>query len=536
MALSNGFLLMSERVLLHTEARFNALLDSLEDGLLLCEPGGCIRLVSGPFRRLLETGAGGVGEDVRRFAPLLRLGLGDDVAALLDRGTEFDRRVEFGGDRDPRPCRLQGRAVRGPDGELLEALLLVRDETAALRHAREKKLLQLQLQRSQRMESFGLLAAGIAHDLNNVLSCVMGAGDMLLADGLDDGTRLRLARQVIGASERGAEMTRKVLSLARQDDDRRQPVNVGQVMRDVMVLLRRSIDPRIEIEMQVESGPLAVLADPATLHQILMNLGVNARDAMPDGGRLQVACRRMSVGEALADSPAHAAGAIRVGDVRSWLARPDDWMIRVELGDTGQGIPAERMASIFEAFYTTKDAGKGTGLGLSMVRQAVEEHEGWLDLSSEPGVGTVFRIHLPLLGDDRGAAELAAKGTRLVRGRGRVLLVDDDEVVRQTTAEMLGALGYEVGVARDGLDALEVFTADPTGFDLIVLDLMMPHMDGIETLRRVVALRPDQKVLVATGYANRSIVDDLKRIADVPVMMKPFRFAELSERISALLG
>lgn len=536
MTQTNGYMLLSERVLLHTEARFSTLLETLSEGLLLCDGSGCIRLVNGPFRRLLAVGAGGVGENLRRWAPLLRLGLGDDIAALLELGRNFERGLDAGQERGSRPCRVRGRAVRGADGELLEVLLVVRDESGSARFAAERRKLQLQLQRSQRMESFGLLAAGIAHDLNNVLSCIMGAGDMLLADDLDDASRLRLAEQIVGASERGAEMTRKVLSLAREETGGRQPVQAGQVVRDVMVLLRRSIDPRIEIEMDVDPGPLTVLADSAALHQILMNLGVNARDAMPEGGRLRVTCRAIDAGEALSQPPMHGGSALRLGPAETWCDRPEASMVRIEVSDSGEGIPPDRMPQVFQAFFTTKEVERGTGLGLSMVLQAVEEHGGWLDLCSDVGVGTCFRVHLPQLQDGHRAAESPAGGGRLVHGRGRVMLVDDDEVVRQTTAEMLGALGYETVVARDGLAALELFAADPLGWDLVVLDLMMPHMDGIETLRRMVALRADQKVLVATGYANRSIVEDLKRIADVPVMMKPYRFAELGERVSGLIG
>jgi two-component system, cell cycle sensor histidine kinase and response regulator CckA len=531
----NGYLMMSERVLQHTEARFHSLMEALADGVLLAEPGGCIRAVNGAFHRLLETGGRALGCDLRQFAPLRRLGLGPELLALLGAGVEFERQVEVGLGGEPRACRVQGRTVRSPGGELLEVYLLVRDESAVTRLGEERSKLQLQLQRSQRMESFGLLAAGIAHDLNNVLSCIMGAADMLLAEQLDPVSRLRLAQQVVEASERGAEMTRKVLSLARQEDGRRQPVNAGQVARDVFVLLRRSIDPRIEIELEVESGPLGVLADTASLHQILMNLGVNARDAMPAGGRLQVRCQRLGAREALADAPAFSGASLRTELAERWRESPAGWVVRVEVLDNGTGMPPERLPWIFDAFYTTKAVEQGTGLGLSMVRQTVLELEGWLDVSSSLGQGTSFRVHLPLL-DEGLRPQSAGAAEALTQGKGRVLLVDDDEVVRQTTGEMLQALGYEVRTAGDGIAALERYSDDPNGWDLVLLDLMMPRMDGLETLRRIVQLRPEQRVLIATGYANQSILADLQRVAEVPVLMKPFRFAELSARIAGLLA
>ena len=526
----------AEHLLHVNQARMLALLEHLPTGVLTADARGVIRELSGPFRRLLGCPVGGPGQPLCRFTPLLMGGLGPQLGELLERQTEFEAelRLPTGGLSSG---RLKARVIRDTAGHVLEYLLLLESAGACALDDVERTRLQRQLQRSQRMESFGLLTAGIVHDLNNVLACILGAAELMDVQVDADHPAAPLVRQISAATQRGALMTRKVLTLARLEEGDPETVDFNQVIRDVMVLLRRSVDPRIEIRMNLQPGNLTVSADTTTLHQLLMNLCVNARDAMPEGGELHVTSSSAQARDLLRDGPGPGEGTIFLGRRELLEEQPERNLVRVVVRDTGTGIDPDLLHRVFDPFFTTKEGSLGTGLGLAMVRQAMEDLGGWLAVRTRQDWGTSFNLLFPWHEQDPARQPMPVAGPReAVRGRGRVMVVDDDEVVRTTMCDLIRTLGYDVEAMPDGLAAVEAFLRNPESWDLVLLDLMMPRMDGVEALRRIRAVKHDQPVLVVTGFAGQQNVQKLEQIARVPLLMKPIQIRELSRWIADLVN
>lgn len=512
------------------------LLKQVGTGVLLADRQGIIRELNGPARELLDVQGSVVGRSLRHFVPLAACGLSAPVQALLDRLEAFEGEILLSGNKafSMRRSRVRGLPVQDRDGRLQDFLLVLDPPLEGPLDDVERTRLLNQLQRSQRMESFGLLAAGIVHDLNNVLACIMGAAELLDSHGTLDAESASLVAQIAEATSRGALMTRKVLRVARLEDGGRETVQFNQVVRDVAVLMRRSVDPRISIRMELDSADSTVRAETTVLHQLLMNLCVNARDAMPEGGEMSLSTRRGTVMD-LRDARREAGG-LWMGEAQMAGLDPGRQLVQVEVRDTGTGIDLACLHRIFDPFFTTKEEGLGTGLGLAMVRKSVEELGGCLCVTTLKDWGTQFRLFFPWVDDMASRMPSLPKTEReTVKGQGRVMVVDDDEVVRGTMCDLIRTLGYDVVPMPDGLAAVEAFMADSTGWDLVLLDLMMPRMDGMEALRRIRALKDDQAVLVVTGFAGQQNLQRLEQIAHVPLLMKPVKIRELSHWISDLV-
>jgi len=527
---------LGSRPALHApRSALQALLEHLPTGVIMADHQGLIQAFNCPARKLLDISGPVLGRSLRHFPPLAACGLATPMASLLDRHEPFEGEISVAGEGfGRRRSRVRGQAVLDADGRLQEFLLVLDPPMEGPLDDLERSRLLNQLQRSQRMESFGLLAAGIVHDLNNVLACIMGAAELLESRGLQDKESATLVAQIAEATSRGALMTRKVLSVARLDGGGRESMQFNQVIRDVAVLMRRSVDPRIAIRMELESRDSTVHADSTVLHQLLMNLCVNARDAMPEGGELTIATKRRSVADLI---QAHEEkGALWLGDRHLLEQDPAMELVQVVVRDTGTGIDMSHLHRIFDPFFTTKDESQGTGLGLAMVRKSVEELGGCLCVTTLREWGTQFTLYFPWVDDMASRSPgLPQQLQEPVKGQGRVMVVDDDEVVRGTMCDLIRTLGYEVVPMPDGLAAVEAFLTDSKGWDLVLLDLMMPRMDGMEALRRIRALREDQPVLVVTGFAGQQNLQRLEQIARVPLLMKPVKIRELSHWISDLV-
>jgi two-component system cell cycle sensor histidine kinase/response regulator CckA len=532
---------IATQFLMQNQARLLSLLEHSSSGVLCADSNGLIRLVNAAFRRHLGTWTGGPGQPLRHCAPLLMGGAGRDISDLLDLGREFDRELMLRLSQGVRRTRLQGRVVRDLSGRACEYLLLLDPPVAGPMDDLERDRLERQLRRSQRMESFGLLSAGIVHDLNNVLACILGAAELLDSLVEPDSAAEPYVRQIRDSTQRGALMTRKVLSLARLDEGPRVVINFNQVIHDVMVLLRRSVDPRIGIRMHMPEAPVSVLADTTTLHQLLMNLCVNARDAMPEGGELMVRAELARSRELRRVETLPGESHLELGNTALWNGPADQLLACVEVRDTGTGMEPEVLERIFDPFFTTKDGSRGTGLGLAMVLRSMEELGGCLRVRTRKDWGTSMRLFFPhhALENSSQSAPAPEAGTgfrEVVRGKGRIMVVDDDEVVRTTMCDLIRTLGYDVEAMPDGLAAVEAFLGSPKEWDLILLDLMMPRMDGVEALRRIRAIRQDQPVLVVTGFAGPQNLQKLEQIATVPLLMKPIQIRELSRQIATMVN
>jgi signal transduction histidine kinase len=405
---------------------------------------------------------------------------------------------------------------RGPAGNLAKLRGVMVDITEQKRAEEERTALEHQLRQAQKMEAIGRLAGGIAHDFNNLLTAILGYAE-LASSRLDRGgadVRTELG-EIRASSERAASLTQQLLAFSRQQVMQPQVLDLNVVLGEFARLLRRLVGEEIELVTETADEPLFVEADAAQLEQVLMNLAINARDAMPDGGTLTISTAACEVDEAAA----------RASDD----ARPGTFAV-VSVTDTGSGIDAETRRRLFEPFFTTKELGRGTGLGLATVYGIVQQSNGFLTVDSEPGQGSTFRVFLPLSEEPRPGRRDGA-GTAAPRGTERILLVEDDPVVCDLTRRVLELQGYEVLVAADPLDAL----ACAEEYDLLLTDVVMPRMRGGELARRVRSERRGLKVLFMSGHVDgESLAGDGTEGATA-FIQKPFALDDLARAVRALL-
>jgi len=356
----------------------------------------------------------------------------------------------------------------------------------------ERRRIEAQLLRAQRLESIGTLAAGIAHDLNNVLAPVLMAAEILRDSvGTDSGRQLLATLEA--SAQRGAALVRQLLSVARGSEARRTEVDIGAVIDDVDRLLRQTLPATISLQVRHLGEPWPVNADATQLGQVFMNLCVNARDAMPAGGRIEIVTENVVLDEVVAR--------------RHPEARPGPY-VRIAVIDTGTGIPPGIIARIFDPFFTTTDPGKGTGLGLSTVRGILKGHDGFLEVASEVGHGTTFQIYLPALP----AAAAPAPPAPLVplpRGRGQcVLVIDDDAAVREVLGATLQSFGYGVSLQADGQAGLDEFRRRSAEIELVLTDLAMPGLSGTAVIREIRVIRPETRIILMSGLMEANALRD----------------------------
>jgi signal transduction histidine kinase len=382
-----------------------------------------------------------------------------------------------------------------------------------LRYAMERKRLEEQLRRSQKLEAIGQLAGGIAHDFNNLLGVVLGNCDLLLKRGALGAEERRRVEEIARAAVRGAGLTRQFLALGRRQVLVPEAIPMVEELEDLNRMLTRLLHETIEL--RVSATPDAVvLGDRGQLEQVLINLAVNARDAMPGGGRLEI--RADSV-----PSPEEA-------------RLPPGRYVRVVVSDTGQGMDAPTLARAFDAYFTTKAPSRGTGLGLTTSLRIVHESGGEIVVRSRPGEGTAFTIWLP-------AAEIPAPAPRpqpqaaAPRGRGRILLAEDEPMLRQILAEILADQGYQVLAAGRGDEALHVAAAAGGPIALLVADVVMPGITGAEVWRRLSAAQPGMRVLFLSGYNDEALVDSGILGEGLALLQKPFNLTALVEKVREVL-
>lgn len=379
----------------------------------------------------------------------------------------------------------------------------------------EQKRLQNQLYQSQKMDVVGQLAGGIAHDFNNMLAGIMAAAELLKVRLPDDEKNNKLLNTIIGATIRSADLTRELLSFSRKTPAVSSPVCIHDTIAAAMSLLERTIDRNIQLSSQLAEGSPVVMGDHTQLQSALLNLGVNARDAMPQGGRLTYATARKT----LDDASCRALG----------LALDPGHYLEISVSDTGVGMAPEVREHIFEPFFTTKGVGKGTGLGLAAVYGTVLCHHGGISVQSEPGVGSIFRMYLPLAEDD---TLLEVCDSEAVLGKGGILLVDDEEILRDVGRDLLEELGYTVFLAEDGVRAMEVFFAHRNEISLVILDRIMPNMGGKETFLQLRELDPDINVLFCSGFNSEGTGDELLRLGARGFVQKPYNRYVLSRAVA----
>ena len=385
----------------------------------------------------------------------------------------------------------------------------------------ERSQLEAQLVQSQKMESVGRLAGGVAHDFNNLLTAILGYSEIALLRGDPTDTTLRDSlNQIRKAGERAKDLTRQLLAFGRKQTLEIRPLNLNDTVVNIGGILRRLIGEDIEIRTQLPSEVSLVKADPTQIEQILMNLAVNARDAMPRGGVLTIETRNVFLDE---DYVAH------YPEVTAGL------YVLLAVTDTGCGMNAETLALIFEPFFTTKEPGKGTGLGLATVYGIVKQHNGHIAVDSEVGRGSIFRVFLPSAPDLNEVQEDPPPLTAPAGGMETILVVEDDIPIRQLTLDMLVNLGYTVFAAPQARDAVRIASECST-LDLIVTDVVMPDLNGREVYEKVTVVHPDVKVLYISGYTSETIAHHGIVNDHVHFLQKPFDIRSLSHKVHEALG
>jgi two-component system cell cycle sensor histidine kinase/response regulator CckA len=356
----------------------------------------------------------------------------------------------------------------------------------------EQKKVEEQLLRAQRMESIGTLAGGIAHDLNNILSPILMAIDMLnlSADNDEETTRwLALARE---NAERGAAMIKQVLSFARGVEGDRVSVQLKHIVKDLVKVLNETLPKSISVQYDISPELDLISADPTQIHQVLMNLCINARDAMPNGGTLSISAENINLDENYA---------------RMYIEAKAGRYVLLTVKDTGGGMPPEIQQRIFDPFFTTKEIGKGTGLGLSTALTIIKSHGGFINVYSEAGKGTQFTIYLPAAESQTSAKEIRT-ALPYPTGNGElVLVVDDEENIRQITKATLEKFGYRTLIAADGTEALAIYAQNAAEINLVLTDMAMPFMDGAATIRALRRLNPTLPIIAASGLPPADIND-----------------------------
>jgi PAS domain S-box-containing protein len=442
-----------------------------------------------------------------------------EIERMLEGGEAFDftKRI-VQPDGAIRRVRCVGR-LANPGGVTPEFVGTGMDVTEQEQAAEEVRRLEHQLRQAQRLEAMGTLAGGIAHDFNNILGAILGYGEMALR-GAREGTRLkRDLDNIMAAGERGRSLVDRVLAFSRSGVGERVSVHVQKVVREALDLLEPRLPPGIRVDARLHTGSAAIVGDPTQVHQVVMNLGTNAMQAMPAGGILGVALEVIR----LEGPRSMTVGSIEAGEY-----------VALAVADTGTGIPHEILDHIFDPFFTTKEVGIGTGLGLSLVHGIVTDLGGAMDVASTPRAGSTFTVYLPRVGDV--AERTADDEPAMPRGKGqRVLIVDDEEPLVDLAVRTLEALGYEPSGFTSSAAALEIFRDDPDGFDAVITDERMPGMSGSNLIRELRRLRRSIPILLVSGYVGGMVTRRAYNEGADEVLKKPLSAHDLATSLARVL-
>jgi len=497
----------AERQLVESEANYRRALEQASDAIVVTDRQGIILEVNARAEELLDhPRAEVVGQSFQRFEPR----------------EDRERQPLRMRDLIEGPAKLVERRIERRDGTPVTVEISARDlgdgrYQAIIRDISERHQLEEQLRQAQKMEAVGQLTGGIAHDLNNLLTVVLANSEMMAAGLPPERQDLHSdLGELQAAARRGAQMIRKLLSFSRHAPLTYQVLDLGRVVAELTGTLRRLLPAHIQVEFSRAAMPVKVLADAGAIEQILLNLATNARDAMPDGGRLDVETRRVDVARSASGAPPGSYACLTVRD-------------------NGQGMEERVRARAFEPFFTTKGPGEGSGLGMAMIYGLTQQHGGFIELDSELGKGSTVRIYFPLAREDQPLAELAIAPAGLRGGRETVLLVEDEEGLRRVAQRALERVGYRVLTAPDGLEALEVYRSHIDEVDLIITDVVMPKLGGIALYRTLRQEGATVQFLFTSGYAAHEITRGDVPERDLALLQKPWTLADLTHRVREVL-
>ncbi|VAX32498.1 hypothetical protein MNBD_NITROSPIRAE02-218, partial [hydrothermal vent metagenome] len=496
------------RDLRKSEAMLKTLFENANDGILIMDDNGIIVDANQRACEIYECDKKElIGRNIQHLGPetdknkllwmerMERLRSGEPL--LFE--TEY-----YGKDENKASIEISAKAIQ-IDGRLL-IQSFHRDLT-------EKKRLQAQLLHSQKMESIGTLAGGIAHDFNNILTAILGYADLILLNDKLSPEVANKVRVIETSARQASQMVSKLLSFARRGGVESVPFRINSVIEDTMSMVSRLVPRDIELRKELDNSIPPVEGDVNQIEQVLMNLIINAKDAMPDGGAITITTGRVEIKHNSLDIPA----TIKSGEY-----------IHITVTDTGTGISEKDLPHIFEPFYTTKEKGKGTGLGLAMVYGIIKEHGGYITVESRAGHETKFNIYLPI--SKKQSFRDSADGRRKVSGIETILVIDDEIPILQLIKESLSHNGFNVIIYDNPLLGLEFFKANKNKIDLVVTDIVMPSMDGAQLIEQLRKLKPDVKIIATTGFS-----EDVGNIWIDGFLKKPFQSSKLLSMIRDVL-
>jgi signal transduction histidine kinase/CheY-like chemotaxis protein len=405
-------------------------------------------------------------------------------------------------------------------GRVVAATLCATDVTRRKEHEAREARLQDQLRQAQKLESIGRLAGGVAHDFNNLLTSILGFVQLAREELPDDAPAAELLDATVAAARRGAGLTQQLLAFARKKIVRPEVVVLDDVLRGMTPMIRRLVGENLDVDLSLESDRGAVRIDVGGIEQVVMNLVVNAKDAISGTGRIVLETRTVHLDDAYGrDHPE---------------TTPGDY-VTLSVRDTGSGMTPDVAAQVFEPFFTTKPVGEGTGLGLAMCEGIVRQAGGNISVESTPGVGTTFKVTLPRVHAAASPAARAVAAAPSARGSETLLLVEDEPAILRVAQRVLGGLGYRILTAADGVEALDVAARHEGPIDLLVTDVVMPRMGGRELAARLAVARPSMRGLYSSGYTADEIAAGGVLGAGIDLLQKPYEPAELAARVRAVL-
>lgn len=502
-----------EQKLKESEEKYRDLYDNAPDGYYSLSDTGRIKEVNRTFLEML----GYSREEVVGRAFIDDLLSEESVATCRTKFPELKRsgrmcNIELAirkKDRSFLPVTMNASAVYDSSGKFIMSRSVIRDITDRKKADEEKRKLQEQLFQSQKLEALGTLAGGIAHDFNNLLASILGYSSLAKADLSPNDPVHQHVSIIETASLRASELTQQLLAFARGGKYDPKPNDINTIVREVSALLSRTIEKNISIEVVPGEGLRPALCDAGQVQQAILNICINGRDAMPGGGTLMIKTENMD---------------LDINDVQFYVDISPGHFIRVTVSDTGTGMDRETREQIFDPFFTTKE--KGTGLGLSLVYGIIKKHDGFIQVKSKPGQGSQFMVYLPAC-----VTEEVCSGKRepvdLRRGSELVLVVDDEPMITDLAREILLRYGYSVLTAAGGDEAIGIYERRSGEIAAVILDMIMPGLDGRAVFRRLREMDPDVKVIASSGYSHDRDADDLLKQGAAGFVQKPYRISEL---------
>ena len=506
-----------ERAIAESDSVLSNILDNSRDGIIIIDEHGTLLSFSKTAEKQFGYQAAEVlGRSVNMLMPMpysrdhdsyIQNYLDTGNAKIIGRGREVPGRRKDG---STFPFRLnttppfkigRSRCFLGIIGDLSQ-----------------QKEVEDQLRRAQKMESIGTLAGGIAHDFNNILGGITGYVELMLEDAEEGSYLQEDLHEMLKACNRGKDLILQILTFSRQDKSERKPLYLHTIIKESLKLLRATIPTTIEICQQIDGNCPPILADPTQIHQVMMNLGTNAMHAMrQNGGTMTVRMERAQLDD----------------EFHKTVNLPYGTYVHLSIIDTGIGMDAETKGRVFDPFFTTKAVGEGTGMGLSVVHGIVNSHGGGIYLETVKGVGTEFHLFFPTCREE--IEEDVVSGRDISRGRGRILLVDDDALLLKVQGRILERMGYQVTSRSESSEALEAFVSDPHAFDLLITDQTMPRLTGTELATRVLQLRPELPIVLTTGYSEQITPERARELGVREFLLKPVSKAELGEALERIL-